>query len=140
MLSAGQEHPHVPCQRSFFPRGLPACPSAGSQAGCIWLLVNEDGCLEQMIRQMRTVQDVHDGRLRPAVVDVFAQLGHVMPASEQGRSFRPWAGSGIVWGLDPKSGMNYQGYRIASEVTVMALLPTGPGEQSIFFFRALDPV
>jgi acetolactate synthase-1/3 small subunit len=65
-------------RRAFNVEAILCLPVTGGEESRIWLLVNEDERLEQMIRQMRKLQDVHDVRLRPAAAETFAQLGEVM--------------------------------------------------------------
>lgn len=65
-------------RRAFNVEAILCLPTNGGEESRIWLLVNEDAGLEQMIRQMRKLQDVHDVRLRPGAVGTFAQLGQVM--------------------------------------------------------------
>jgi acetolactate synthase-1/3 small subunit len=65
-------------RRAFNVEAILCLPVNGGEESRIWLLVNEDERLEQMIRQMRKLQDVHDVRLRPAAAETFAQLGEVM--------------------------------------------------------------
>ena len=65
-------------RRAFNVEAILCLPQNGGEESRIWLLVNEDERLEQMIRQMRKLQDVHDVRLRPGAAETFAQLGQVM--------------------------------------------------------------
>ena len=65
-------------RRAFNVEAILCLPVNGGEESRIWLLVNEDERLEQMIRQMRKLQDVHDVRLRPDAAETFAQLGQVM--------------------------------------------------------------
>jgi acetolactate synthase-1/3 small subunit len=65
-------------RRAFNVEAILCLPLTGGQESRIWLLVNEDERLEQMIRQMRKLQDVHDVRLRPDASETFARLGQVM--------------------------------------------------------------
>jgi acetolactate synthase-1/3 small subunit len=65
-------------RRAFNVEAILCLPMNGDGESRIWLLVNEDERLEQMIRQMRKLQDVHDVRLRPAAAETFARLGEVM--------------------------------------------------------------
>ena len=65
-------------RRAFNVEAILCLPANGGEESRIWLLVNEDEQLEQMIRQMRKLQDVHDVRLRPHAAQTFAQLGQVM--------------------------------------------------------------
>lgn len=65
-------------RRAFNVEAILCLPINGGEESRIWLLVNEDGRLEQMIRQMRKLQDVLDVRLKPEAEPVFASLGQVM--------------------------------------------------------------
>ncbi len=65
-------------RRAFNVEAILCLPMNGGEESRIWLLVNEDERLEQMIRQMRKLQDVHDVRLRPDAAQTFAELGEVM--------------------------------------------------------------
>jgi acetolactate synthase I/III small subunit len=65
-------------RRAFNVEAILCLPVNGGQESRIWLLVNQDERLEQMIRQMRKLQDVHDVRLRPGAAETFAQLGQIM--------------------------------------------------------------
>ena len=65
-------------RRAFNVEAILCLPVNGGEESRIWLLANEDERLEQMIRQMRKLQDVHDVRLRPGAAETFAQLGQVM--------------------------------------------------------------
>ena len=63
-------------RRAFNVEAILCLPMNGGGESRIWLLVNEDERLEQMIRQMRKLQDVHDVRLRPDAAQDFC--GQVM--------------------------------------------------------------
>jgi len=65
-------------RRAFNVEAILCLPLSGGDQSRIWLLVNEDERLEQMIRQMRKLQDVLDVRLKPDVEPAFASLGQVM--------------------------------------------------------------
>ena len=65
-------------RRAFNVEAILCLPMNGGDESRIWLLVVEDDRLEQMLRQMRKLQDVHDVRVMPDVVNVFAQLHEVM--------------------------------------------------------------
>ena len=65
-------------RRAFNVEAILCLPVDGGGESRIWLLVDEDDRLEQMVRQMRKLQDVHDVRLRPAAAETFARLGQVM--------------------------------------------------------------
>jgi acetolactate synthase I/III small subunit len=52
-------------RRAFNVEAILCLPLGGGEQSRIWLLVNEDERLEQMIRQMRKLQDVLDVRLKP---------------------------------------------------------------------------
>lgn len=83
MCSSRITRGHVPRLRTFSRRAfnveaILCLPQSGGEQSRIWLLVNEDERLEQMIRQMRKLQDVHDVRLKPDAEATFASLGQVM--------------------------------------------------------------
>ena len=65
-------------RRAFNVEAILCLPVNGGGESRIWLLVNEDERLEQLIRQMRNLHDVHDVRLLPAAVETVAGLGRVM--------------------------------------------------------------
>lgn len=65
-------------RRAFNVEAILCLPVDGGEESRVWLLVNEDERLEQMIRQMRKLQDVHDVRPRPSAVETFTRLGQVM--------------------------------------------------------------
>lgn len=65
-------------RRAFNVEAILCLPLNGGEQSRIWLLVNEDHRLEQMIRQMRKLQDVLDVRLKPDAEPTFASLGQVM--------------------------------------------------------------
>ncbi|UZP68355.1 acetolactate synthase small subunit [Desulfovibrio mangrovi] len=65
-------------RRAFNVEAILCLPVNGGEVSRIWLLVNEDDRLEQMIRQMRKLQDVHDVRVSSEHTAVFSQLGTVM--------------------------------------------------------------
>jgi len=65
-------------RRAFNVEAILCLPLNGGEQSRIWLLVNEDERLEQMIRQMRKLQDVLDVRLKPDAEPTFASLGQVM--------------------------------------------------------------
>lgn len=65
-------------RRAFNVEAILCLPQSGGEQSRIWLLVNEDERLEQMIRQMRKLQDVLDVRLKPDAEPSFASLGRVM--------------------------------------------------------------
>jgi len=65
-------------RRAFNVEAILCLPLNGGEVSRIWLLVNEDDRLEQMIRQMRKLQDVHDVRVSSEHIGVFSQLGTVM--------------------------------------------------------------
>lgn len=65
-------------RRAFNVEAILCLPLSGGEQSRIWLLVNEDERLEQMIRQMRKLQDVLDVRMKPDVEPTFASLGQVM--------------------------------------------------------------
>lgn len=65
-------------RRAFNVEAILCLPMNGGDESRIWLLVVEDDRLEQMLRQMRKLQDVHDVRVMPNAVNVFDQLHKVM--------------------------------------------------------------
>ncbi len=65
-------------RRAFNVEAILCLPVNGGEVSRIWLLVNEDDRLEQMIRQMRKLQDVHDVRVCNENTAVFDQLSTVM--------------------------------------------------------------
>lgn len=65
-------------RRAFNVEAILCLPVNGGDVSRIWLLVNEDERLEQMIRQMRKLHDVHDVLVTPDNTAVFDQLGKVM--------------------------------------------------------------
>jgi acetolactate synthase-1/3 small subunit len=65
-------------RRAFNVEAILCLPLSGGEQSRIWLLVNEDESLEQMIRQMRKLQDVLDVRMKPDAEPTFASLGQVM--------------------------------------------------------------
>lgn len=65
-------------RRAFNVEAILCLPLCGGEQSRIWLLVYEDERLEQMIRQMRKLQDVLDVRMKPDAEPTFASLGQVM--------------------------------------------------------------
>lgn len=65
-------------RRAFNVEGILCLPVNGGDVSRIWLLVNEDDRLEQMIRQVRKLQDIHEVLRRPEAVETFARLGTYM--------------------------------------------------------------
>lgn len=65
-------------RRGFNVEAILCLPVKGEDESRIWLLVNDDERLEQMVRQMRKLQDVHDVKMRPSALRIFAQFGDVM--------------------------------------------------------------
>lgn len=65
-------------RRAFNVEAILCLPMNGGDESRIWLLVFEDDRLEQMLRQMRKLQDVHDVRVMKDAVGAFAQLRSVM--------------------------------------------------------------
>ena len=70
-------------RRAFNVEAILCLPTNGGDESRIWLLVIEDDRLEQMIRQMRKLQDVHDVRVMKDVVDVFTRLRTVMETERE---------------------------------------------------------
>lgn len=64
-------------RRAFNVEAILCLPVDGSDVSRIWLLVNDDEQLEQMIRQMRKLQDVHEVLVRNDT-HVFDQLQQIM--------------------------------------------------------------
>lgn len=61
-------------RRAFNVEAILCLPVAGSATSRIWLLVNEDGRLDQMMRQMRKLQDVYEVTASTEYLKVFADL------------------------------------------------------------------
>ena len=61
-------------RRAFNVEAILCLPVADSATSRIWLLVNEDGRLDQMIRQMRKLQDVYEVTASTEYLKVFADL------------------------------------------------------------------
>ncbi len=70
-------------RRAFNVEAILCLPMNGGDESRIWLLVIEDDRLEQMLRQMRKLQDVHDVRVMSEAVGVFAQLRTVMETEQE---------------------------------------------------------
>lgn len=70
-------------RRAFNVEGI-LCTPVGEGTSRIWLLVNEDERLEQMIRQVRKLQDVLEVLPFPADMDAFARLEDCMTVWESG--------------------------------------------------------
>lgn len=70
-------------RRAFNMEAILCLPMNGGDESRIWLLVIEDDRLEQMIRQMRKLQDVHDVRVMGDAVGLFAQLRHLMETERE---------------------------------------------------------
>jgi acetolactate synthase-1/3 small subunit len=70
-------------RRAFNVEAILCLPMNGGDESRIWLLVIEDDRLEQMLRQMRKLQDVHDVRVMSEAVGVFAQLRSVMETERE---------------------------------------------------------
>ena len=64
--------------RAFNVEAILCLPVSDSTTSRIWLLVNEDGRLDQMMRQMRKLQDVYDVTASSEYTKVFADLASVM--------------------------------------------------------------
>ena len=65
-------------RRGFNVEAILCLPIADGTTSRIWLLVNEDGRLEQMMRQMRKLQDVYDVSTNSEYKKVFYDLSSVM--------------------------------------------------------------
>ncbi|KAF1075729.1 acetolactate synthase small subunit [Halodesulfovibrio sp. MK-HDV] len=61
-------------RRAFNVEAILCLPVADSATSRIWLLVNEDGRLDQMLRQMRKLQDVYEVTASTEYLKVFADL------------------------------------------------------------------
>jgi len=61
-------------RRAFNVEAILCLPVADSATSRIWLLVNEDGRLDQMMRQMRKLQDVYEVTASTEYLKVFADL------------------------------------------------------------------
>ena len=61
-------------RRAFNVEGILCMPDGGGATSRIWLLVNDDDRLEQMIRQLQKLRDVQEVRRGPAAHEVFARL------------------------------------------------------------------
>ncbi|WP_430735193.1 acetolactate synthase small subunit [Halodesulfovibrio aestuarii] len=65
-------------RRAFNVEAILCLPVADTSTSRIWLLVNEDGRLDQMMRQMRKLQDVYEVTASAEHTKVFADLASVM--------------------------------------------------------------
>jgi len=61
-------------RRAFNVEGILCLPLGDGKESRIWLRVNEDARLEQVVRQVRKLADVLDVRLQGAEHDVFRQV------------------------------------------------------------------
>ncbi len=61
-------------RRAFNVEGIVCLPIGDGKESRIWLRVNEDVRLEQVVRQVRKLADVLDVRLQGAAHDVFTQV------------------------------------------------------------------
>ena len=61
-------------RRAYNVEGILCLPLGNGQQSRIWLLVNEDGRLAQMIKQLEKLEDVIDVRRHGADHAVFSQL------------------------------------------------------------------
>jgi len=61
-------------RRGFNVEGILCMPIGDGKQSRIWLLVNEGDRLEQMVKQMRKLEDVQDVRWSAAEHQVFVQL------------------------------------------------------------------
>lgn len=61
-------------RRAYNVEGILCMPIGSGERSRIWLLVNEDKRLEQMIKQIEKLQDVMDVRRHGASHQVFVQL------------------------------------------------------------------
>lgn len=65
-------------RRAFNVEAILCLPVEDSTTSRIWLLVNEDGRLDQMMRQMRKLQDVYEVNAISEYTKVFSDLASVM--------------------------------------------------------------
>ncbi|SIN73410.1 acetolactate synthase small subunit [Halodesulfovibrio marinisediminis] len=65
-------------RRAFNVEAILCLPVEDSTTSRIWLLVNEDGRLDQMMRQMRKLQDVYEVNAIAEYTKVFSDLASVM--------------------------------------------------------------
>ena len=61
-------------RRAYNVEGILCMPIGDGTCSRIWLLVNEDARLDQMIKQTGKLHDVRTVRRHPATHDVFVQL------------------------------------------------------------------
>jgi acetolactate synthase I/III small subunit len=61
-------------RRAFNVEAILCMPVGDGRQSRIWLLVNEDGRLEQMVKQLLKLEDVFDVRHHEAAHDVFSRL------------------------------------------------------------------
>jgi len=61
-------------RRVYNVEGILCMPVGDGRESRIWLLVNEDGRLEQMVKQVRKLEDVLDVRRHHAGHEVFERL------------------------------------------------------------------
>ena len=61
-------------RRSYSVEGIPCMPIGDGAERRIWLLVNEDQRLEQLTKQLLTLEDVRGVRRHGASHDVFVRL------------------------------------------------------------------
>jgi acetolactate synthase-1/3 small subunit len=61
-------------RRAYNVEGILCMPVGDGTQSRIWLLVNEDGRLEQVMRQVRKLEDVADVRRHAADRDAFLKL------------------------------------------------------------------
>lgn len=72
-------------RRAFNVEGILCTPLPGGSTSRLWLLVLEDERLEQMIRQVRKLQDVLEVLPYPADGSAFQRLEECMAVWEKGR-------------------------------------------------------
>lgn len=70
-------------RRAFNVEAILCLPVADGATSRIWLLVNEDDRLEQMMRQMRKLQDVYDVTAAKEYTKVFSDLSSTMSMEPQ---------------------------------------------------------
>lgn len=70
-------------RRAFRVEGIVRVPGGDGQTR-IWLLVNEDQRLDQLVKQLLKLEDVQNVECRGAESRVFAQLERCLPPSDSG--------------------------------------------------------
>lgn len=65
-------------RRAYNVEGILCMPIGRGEHSRIWLLVNKDQRLDQMLKQVRKLNDVLDVQCRDVDSEVFAQLQHLL--------------------------------------------------------------